>query len=67
MTELKKMDYDRTADTAVASGDGAAESRHDLHLPLRAKGKTCSTCLGMAMTRSLPACWSVSKKQSHNS
>ena len=29
------MDYDRTADTAVASGDGAAESRHDLHLPLR--------------------------------
>lgn len=36
MTELKKMDYDRTVDTAVASGNGAAESRHDLHLPLRA-------------------------------
>jgi Protein of unknown function (DUF3575). len=23
--------------------------------------RTCSTCLGMATTRNLPACWNVSK------
>ena len=45
------------ADDANFSCHCAAESRHDLHLPLR----SCSTCLGMAMTRNLPACWNVSK------